>query len=277
MGGAAPDAWHHPSHDPEPDLRQSRGSSCARRGCRSGDDRDQRPACRRHRHGQHPDALAAGPQRASDRLHLRRRPVRGATWTDATSGGSPATKGSSDLPPSRATAPRSRSAPSTTATSTSSWCPSTGGVPRRLTWHPGADVVQGFTPDGTQVLFTSPRAVFTTRYTQLFTVPVKGGVEVALPIPNASRGSYSPTARGSPTTRSIRPTCSGSAIEAARSAPSPSTIRRRTPPSGSPQPAGARQRRRPAVARRGSSTSGRTATASSTSTVSIPPRSRSRG
>ena len=68
--------------------------------------------------------------------------------------------------------------------------PVAGGVPRRLTWHPGADVVQGFTPDGTQVLFTSPRAVFTGRYTQLFTVPVKGGVEVALPIPNASRGSY---------------------------------------------------------------------------------------
>ena len=68
--------------------------------------------------------------------------------------------------------------------------PVAGGVPRRLTWHPGADVVQGFTPDGTQVLFTSPRAVFTGRYTQLFTVPAKGGVEAALPIPNASRGSY---------------------------------------------------------------------------------------
>ncbi len=70
--------------------------------------------------------------------------------------------------------------------------PVTGGVPRRLTWHPGADLVQGFTPDGSSVLFTSPRAVFTTRYTQLFTVPVKGGVEVALPIPNASRASYAP-------------------------------------------------------------------------------------
>src|SRR5918993_1648708 len=68
--------------------------------------------------------------------------------------------------------------------------PVTGGVPRRLTWHPGPDIVQGFTPDGLQVLFTTPRAVFTNRYTQLFTVPVKGGVEVALPIPNASRGSY---------------------------------------------------------------------------------------
>ncbi len=69
--------------------------------------------------------------------------------------------------------------------------PVAGGVPRRLTWHPGADVVQGWTPDGTQVLFTSPRAVFTTRYTQLFTVPSQGGMEGALPIPNASRGSYS--------------------------------------------------------------------------------------
>jgi tricorn protease len=73
--------------------------------------------------------------------------------------------------------------------------PVTGGVPRRLTWHPGPDVVQGFTPDGTRVLFTTPRAVFTTRYTQLFTVPVTGGVETALPIPHASRGSYSADGR----------------------------------------------------------------------------------
>src|SRR5262249_51490382 len=49
---------------------------------------------------------------------------------------------------------------------------STGGIPRRLTWHPGADLVQGFTPDGKSVLFTSARAVYTNRYTQLFTVPV---------------------------------------------------------------------------------------------------------
>ncbi|MGE5278529.1 MAG: S41 family peptidase [Acidobacteriota bacterium] len=66
-----------------------------------------------------------------------------------------------------------------------------GGVPRRLTWHPGNDVVQGFTPDGKSVLFTSPRAVYTTRYTQLFTVPVEGGPEQALPIPNANRATYS--------------------------------------------------------------------------------------
>jgi tricorn protease len=52
--------------------------------------------------------------------------------------------------------------------------------------------VQGFTPDGKAVLFTSQRAVFTTRYSQLFTVPVGGGMPEALPIPNAARATYSP-------------------------------------------------------------------------------------
>ncbi|MEP6800426.1 MAG: PDZ domain-containing protein [Acidobacteriota bacterium] len=70
-----------------------------------------------------------------------------------------------------------------------------GGVPRRLTWHPGADIVQAFTPDGSAVLFTSPRAVHTTRYRQLFTVPVGGGNDTALPIPNADRAAYSPDGR----------------------------------------------------------------------------------
>jgi tricorn protease len=70
-----------------------------------------------------------------------------------------------------------------------------GGVPKRLTWHPGPDEVQDFTPDGRKVLFTSPRAVFTGRYTQLFTVPVDGGTEEALPIPNAASGAYSPDGR----------------------------------------------------------------------------------
>ena len=70
-----------------------------------------------------------------------------------------------------------------------------GGPLRRLTWHPGPDLVQGFTTDGKNVLFTSPRAVFTSRYTQLFTVPVAGGFEMALPIPNAARATYSPDGR----------------------------------------------------------------------------------
>ena len=35
--------------------------------------------------------------------------------------------------------------------------PVEGGSPKRLTWHPGTDLVRGFTPDGSAVLFASPR------------------------------------------------------------------------------------------------------------------------
>jgi tricorn protease len=71
--------------------------------------------------------------------------------------------------------------------------PVEGGLPKRLTWHPGADLVQCFTPDGAAVMFTSPREVFTTRYTQLFKVPVNGSApEEKLKIPNAAKAVYSP-------------------------------------------------------------------------------------
>jgi tricorn protease len=70
--------------------------------------------------------------------------------------------------------------------------PAAGGVPQRLTWHPGNDVVRGFTPDGANVLFISQRALFTSRYTQLFTVPINGGFPKQLDIPNAFHASYSP-------------------------------------------------------------------------------------
>jgi len=70
-----------------------------------------------------------------------------------------------------------------------------GGVPTRLTWHPGADIVQAFTADGASVLFTSARAVFTNRYTQLFSVPIRGGMPEALPIPNAAQAAPGPGGR----------------------------------------------------------------------------------
>jgi tricorn protease len=69
--------------------------------------------------------------------------------------------------------------------------PVTGGAPKRLTFHPMGDVVQSVTPDGKAVLFSSQRGTFTTRYSQLFTVPLEGGVEDQLPIPNAARATYS--------------------------------------------------------------------------------------
>jgi tricorn protease len=70
--------------------------------------------------------------------------------------------------------------------------PATGGSPTRLTTHPSPDVVRGFAPDGKAVLFSSPRHVFTNRYSQLFTVPVGGGQPTQLPIPNGVEASFSP-------------------------------------------------------------------------------------
>ena len=67
-----------------------------------------------------------------------------------------------------------------------------GGTPRRLTWHPGNDVALGFTPDGKSVLFSSGREVYTTRYLQLYTVPIEGGVPTRLPIPHANKAAISP-------------------------------------------------------------------------------------
>ncbi|MCL4806219.1 MAG: PD40 domain-containing protein, partial [Thermoanaerobaculia bacterium] len=73
--------------------------------------------------------------------------------------------------------------------------PAAGGVPKRLTWHPSRDTVQGFTPDGKAVLFSSPREAFSNRHDQLYTVPVEGGAVTKLPIPHAARAVFSPDGR----------------------------------------------------------------------------------
>ena len=64
--------------------------------------------------------------------------------------------------------------------------PAGGGVPKRLTWHPAADIVLGFTPDGQSVLFGSTRFSSNRAYSQLFTVPVAGGEAGMLKVPYAS-------------------------------------------------------------------------------------------
>jgi tricorn protease len=70
--------------------------------------------------------------------------------------------------------------------------PVAGGAPKRLTTHPAADTVRGFTPDGKSVLFSSPRNVYSNRYSQLFTVPLTGGMPTQLPIPWGFEAAYSP-------------------------------------------------------------------------------------
>ena len=66
-----------------------------------------------------------------------------------------------------------------------------GGVPRRLTYHPGADVAQGWTKDGRGILFRSGRNSYS-RFSRLFTISTDGGQETEVPLPMAEEGSFSP-------------------------------------------------------------------------------------
>ena len=68
--------------------------------------------------------------------------------------------------------------------------PTAGGQPERLTWHPAADVVQGWTPDGA-ILFESGRDGAPTRRSRFYSVPPSGGLPLPLALPQAHRGGVS--------------------------------------------------------------------------------------
>src|SRR6516225_1036162 len=67
----------------------------------------------------------------------------------------------------------------------------TGGVPKRLTWHPAPDRVLGWTPDGKRIIFSSPRTAYS-RFNEIFTVPIDGGMEEKLPLPSGYEAAMSP-------------------------------------------------------------------------------------
>ncbi len=69
--------------------------------------------------------------------------------------------------------------------------PSEGGEPKRLTYHPSGDYVQGWTPEG-KVLFRSSREAQPTMTNKFFTVSTNGGLPEALDIPRAAYGELSP-------------------------------------------------------------------------------------
>ncbi len=69
--------------------------------------------------------------------------------------------------------------------------PASGGEPRRLTWHPDADVAVGWTPDSKRVLFRSAREAYAD-FDRFYTIPVEGGWPEALPMWRAEDGSFSP-------------------------------------------------------------------------------------
>ena len=68
-----------------------------------------------------------------------------------------------------------------------------GGDPTRLTYHPGADRVRGWTPDGKRVVFASARfSPPHNSYFRLYSMaPDGGGLPEALPMPRAYTGSVS--------------------------------------------------------------------------------------
>jgi len=80
--------------------------------------------------------------------------------------------------------------------------PSSGGVPRQLTFYPARgplpprwgydNQVYGWTPDGKNVLFRSLRDHFELGDSQLYTVSVEGGLPKALPMPTSGAGDFSP-------------------------------------------------------------------------------------
>ncbi|MDQ8153234.1 MAG: PDZ domain-containing protein [Gemmatimonadota bacterium] len=68
-----------------------------------------------------------------------------------------------------------------------------GGTPRRLTWNSATDLVQGWTPDGKEILFSSVRETFgPSPAPKFFTVPVDGGPESYLRINRGFQGRIAP-------------------------------------------------------------------------------------
>ena len=91
--------------------------------------------------------------------------------------------------------------------------PAEGGQPKQLTYYPARgpfaprhgydNQVMGWTPDGAAILFRSLRDVDAVRSEgRLYTVPAKGGLAQALPMPTSGAGDFSPTGSASRTRRS---------------------------------------------------------------------------
>src|SRR6185312_10989841 len=66
-----------------------------------------------------------------------------------------------------------------------------GGTPRRLTWHPANDAAVGWSPDGKSVLIRSNREA-SNDSSQLYLLPLSGGLPQALPLSMAEQGAFSP-------------------------------------------------------------------------------------
>lgn len=70
--------------------------------------------------------------------------------------------------------------------------PTKGGTPERITYHPYADTVRGFSQNGQKIIFSSAREAYARYRSKLYAVSIKGGYPIALEIPFANKGSFSP-------------------------------------------------------------------------------------
>ena len=66
-----------------------------------------------------------------------------------------------------------------------------GGDAERLTWHPSAARVRGWSPDGKNILYASSRETAPSGYDRLWTVPADGGPSTMVSTQLGTDGSYS--------------------------------------------------------------------------------------
>ena len=69
--------------------------------------------------------------------------------------------------------------------------PTNGGEPKRLTYHPSPDIVQGWTPNN-EIMFRSSRESKPTQTNKFFTISLNGGFPKSIPLDRGAYGEISP-------------------------------------------------------------------------------------